>query len=154
MYTPCCLSCCFCTCLPWFFVSCCVCCCCTYACFDLAWCTKFRWYSWPLACAEVHQLPLGLVEPRSHGHKVGQRLGFRIGRRFASGGGRGKCSAGRLCTGARCRFTSRKATRHRYQEGRRRCGHTLPLPGGSCYRIRVTWARIVHQAISGLDEGV
>ena len=29
---------------------------------------------------------------------------------------RGKFSAACLCTGAGCRFTSRKATRHRYQE--------------------------------------
>ena len=48
-----------CTCLHWFFISCCVCCCCTYACFDLARCTKLRWCWWPLASAEVHQLPPG-----------------------------------------------------------------------------------------------
>ena len=34
------------------------------------------------------------------------------------------------------------------------CGHTFPPPGGSWYPIRVTWARIGHQAINGLDEGV
>ena len=45
----------------------------------------------------------------SHGHKEGQRWGFRSGRRFASclrGGGRGKFSAGRRCTEAGCRFHS------------------------------------------------
>ena len=31
-------------------------------------------------------------------------------------------------------------------------GHTFPPPGGSCYPIRVTWARIGHQAVDGLDE--
>ena len=35
-----------------------------------------------------------------------------------------------------------------------RCGHTFPPPGGSWYPIRVTWIRIGHQAIDGLDEGV
>ena len=45
--------CCSCTCLPWFFISCCVCCCCTCACFDPARCSQFRWYWWPLACAET-----------------------------------------------------------------------------------------------------
>ena len=35
-----------------------------------------------------------------------------------------------------------------------RCGHTFPPPGGSWYPIRVTWIRIGHQAINGLDEGV
>ena len=35
-----------------------------------------------------------------------------------------------------------------------RCGHTFPPPGGSWYPIRVTWTRIGHQAIDGLDEGV
>ena len=34
------------------------------------------------------------------------------------------------------------------------CGHTFPPPGGSWYPIRVTWTRIGHQAIDGLDEGV
>ena len=34
------------------------------------------------------------------------------------------------------------------------CGHTFPPPGGSWYPIRVTWTRIGHQAINGLDEGV
>ena len=33
-------------------------------------------------------------------------------------------------------------------------GHTFPPPGGSWYPIRVTWIRIGHQAIDGLDEGV
>ena len=55
---------------------------------------------------------------------------------------------------AGCRFTSQEATRHRYQEGQGRCGHTFPPPGGSWYPIRVTWIRIGHQAIDGLDEGV
>ena len=35
-----------------------------------------------------------------------------------------------------------------------RCGHTFPPPGGSWYPIRVTWIRIGHQAIDGLDKGV
>ena len=39
----------------------------------------------------------------------------------------------------------------RVREG---CGHTFPPPGGSWYPIRVTWIRIGHQAINGLDEGV
>ena len=93
----------------------------------------------------------------SHGHKEGQRWGFRSGRRFASclrGGGRGKFSAGRRCTGAGCRFTSQEATRHRNQATQGGCGHTFPPPGGSWYPIRVTWTRIGHQAINGLDEGV
>ena len=68
--------------------------------------------------------------------------------------GRGKFSAGRRCTGAGCRFTSQEATRHRYQARQGRCGHTFPPPGGSWYPIRVTWIRIGHQAIDGLDEGV
>ena len=83
---------------------------------------------------------------RSHGHKVGQKWGFLSGRRFAScrrGGGRGKFSAGRRCTGAGCKFTSKE-----------RCGHTFPPPGGSWNPTRVTWTRIGHQAINGLDEGV
>ena len=85
------------------------------------------------------------------------KVGFRSGRRFAPclrGGGRGKFSAGRRCTGAGCRFTSREATRHRYQACQGRCGHTFPPPGGSWCPIRVTWIRIGHQAIDGLDEGV
>ena len=40
--------------------------------------------------------------------------------------------AGR-CTGAGCRFTSREATRHRYQASQGKCGHTFPPPGGSWY---------------------
>ena len=51
-------------------------------------------------------------------------------------------------------FTSQEATRHRYQAGQGKCGHTSPPPGGSWYPIRVTWIRIGHQAINGLDEGV
>ena len=48
-----------------------------------------------------------------------------------------------------------QATRHRYQDSvKGRCGHTFPPPGGSWYPIRVTWMRIGHQAIDGLDEGV
>ena len=83
--------------------------------------------------------------------------GFRSGRRFASclrGGGRCKFSAGRRCTGAGCRFHSQEATRHRYQACQGRCGHTFDPHGGSWYPIRVTWIRIGHQAIDGLDEGV
>ena len=64
------------------------------------------------------------------------------------GGGRGKFSAGRQCTGAGCRFTSRKATRHRYQAGQGKCGHTFPPPGGSWCPIRVTWTWVGHQAIN------
>ena len=56
--------------------------------------------------------------------------------------------------GAGCRFTSQVANRHRYQECQGRCGHTFPPTGGSWYPIRVTWIRIGHQAIDGLDEGV
>ena len=55
---------------------------------------------------------------------------------------------------AGCRFTSQEATRHRYQAGQGKCGHTFPPPGGSWYPIRVTWTWIGHQAIDGLDEGV
>ena len=97
------------------------------------------------------------VRVGSHGHKEGQRWGFQSGRRFASchrGGGRGKFSASRRCTGAGCRFHSQEATRIRYQACQGRCGHTFPPPGGSWYAIRVTWIRIGHQAINGLDEGV
>ena len=47
------------------------------------------------------------------------------------GGGRGKFSAGRRCTGAGCRFTSQEATGHRHEAGQGRCGHTFPPPGGS-----------------------
>ena len=61
--------------------------------------------------------------------------------------------AGRV-RGAGCRFHSQEATRHRYQAGQGKCGHALPPPGGSWYAIRVTWIRIGHQAIDGLDEGV
>ena len=53
-----------------------------------------------------------------------------------------------------CRFTSQEATRHRNQACQGGCGHTFPPPGGSWYPIRVTWMRIGHQAIDGLDEGV
>ena len=56
--------------------------------------------------------------------------------------------------GQGCRFTSREATRHRNQASQGGCGHTFPPPGGSWYPIRVTWTRIGHQAINGLDEGV
>ena len=56
--------------------------------------------------------------------------------------------------GAGCRFTSQEATRHRNQAGQGRCGHTFPPPGGFWYPIRVTWTRIGHQTINGLDEGV
>ena len=38
--------------------------------------------------------------------------------------------------------------------GKGGCGHTFPPPGGSWYPIRVTWTRIGHQAINGLDEDV
>ena len=65
-----------------------------------------------------------------------------------------KFSAGRRCTGAGCRFTSQVATRSWYQAAKGWCGHSFPPPGGSWYPIRVTWTRIGHQAISGLDEGV
>ena len=77
-----------------------------------------------------------------HCHKERQRWSFRTGRRFASclrGGGRGKFSAGRRCAGAGCRFTSRTATSLRYQEGKERCGHTFPPPGGSRH-LDVDWA--------------
>ena len=46
-------------------------------------------------------------------------------------GGSGKFSAGRPGTGAGCRFTSREATRHWYQDRQEKCGHTFPPPGGS-----------------------
>ena len=62
--------------------------------------------------------------------------------------------AGGVRTGAGCRFTSQEATRHWNQASQGRCGHTFPPPGGSWYPIRVTWTRIGHQAINGLDEGV
>ena len=66
----------------------------------------------------------------------------------------GQFSAGRRCTGAGCRLTSQEATRHRFQAAKGRCGHTFPPPGGSWCPIRVTWTRVGHQAIDGLDEGV
>ena len=78
------------------------------------------------------------------------------GRRFASclrGGGRGKFSAGRRCTGAGCRFSPQEATRQRYQARQGKCGHTFPPPGSSWYPIRVTWIRIGHQAIDGGFSG-
>ena len=40
------------------------------------------------------------------------------------------------------------------RQSKGRCGHTFPPSGGSWYPIRVTWIRIGHQAINGLDEGV
>ena len=52
---------------------------------------------------------------------------------------------------AGCRFHSQEATRHKYQVCQGRCGHTFPPPGGSWYPIRVTWIRIGHQAINGLE---
>ena len=67
------------------------------------------------------------------------------------GGSRGEFSASRRCTEAGWWSLSRKATRHRYQEGKWRCGCTF---GGSRNHNRVTWTRIGHQAIDGLDEGV
>ena len=67
------------------------------------------------------------------------------------GGSRGEFSASRRCTEAGWWSLSRKATRHRYQEGKWRCGCTF---GGSRNQFRVTWTRIGHQAIDGLDEGV
>ena len=50
---------------------------------------------------------------------------------LSTGGGRGKFSASRLCTGAGCWSLTRKATRHRCQAVKGRCGHTFPPPGGS-----------------------
>ena len=46
------------------------------------------------------------------------------------------------------------ATSTRNQVVQGRCGDTFHPPGGSWYPIRVTWTRIGHQAIDGLDEGV
>ena len=69
----------------------------------------------------------------SHGHKEGQRWGFRSGRRFAPclrGVGSSKFSAGPAVCGAGC-WSLSQATRRRYQEGKGRCGHTFPPPGGS-----------------------
>ena len=60
----------------------------------------------------------------------------------------------RPATETGCRFHSQEATRHRYQAGQWKCGHTFPPPGGYWYPTRVTWIRIGHQAIDGLDEGV
>ena len=75
------------------------------------------------------------------GEEAEQRRGFRSGRRFASclrGGGRGKFSAGRRCTGAGCRFTSQEATRHRNQAGQGEVWTHLPstrrfLVSNSCH---------------------
>ena len=56
------------------------------------------------ACTEFS----GSVKAGSHQEEEYQRWGFPSGRRFTSclrGGGRSKFSAGRLCTGAGCRFT-------------------------------------------------
>ena len=83
------------------------------------------------------------------------KVGFRSGRRFAS------ClRAGvnfRQPGGVRWQVAGSLPGRqpsHRYQAVEGRCGHTFPPPGGSWYPIRVTWIRIGHQAINGLDEGV
>ena len=56
--------------------------------------------------------------------------------------------------GGRLQVTSQEATRSWYQAAQGWCGHTFPPLRGSWYPIRVTWARIGHQAINGLDEGV
>ena len=65
-------------------------------------CTEFRCFWWLVARAQVHQSQSETLWGGSHGHKEGQRWGFRSGRRFASclrGGGRGKISAGRPVAG-------------------------------------------------------
>ena len=101
----------------------------------------------------------------SHGEEVHQRWGFRSGRRFASclrGGGRGKFSAGRRCTGAGCRFTFQEATRHRNQANQGGCGHTFPPPRrflvsnfvspgrGLDIRQSMGWTKVCGTARSGI----
>ena len=67
----------------------------------------------------------------------------------------GKFSAGRRCTGGRLRVHFPGGNQaHGTSRVKGGCGHTFPPPGGSWYPIRVTWIRIGHQAINGLDECV
>ena len=86
-----------------------------------------------------------------------QRWGFPSGRRFAS------CprGGGRLGTGAGCRFTSQDATRHRYQVGKGRCGHTFlhpEVPGiqsvspgyGLDIRQSTGWTKVCGTTRSGI----
>ena len=81
------------------------------------------------------------------GTREGQKVGFPAEDLLpvSEVGGRGKFSAGAGgCTGAGCRFTSRKATRHRYQACQGRCGHTFPstwrfLIPSSCH-LGADWA--------------
>ena len=73
----------------------------------------------------------------------------------------GKFSACRRCTGAGCRFHSRKSTRHWYQAGQGRCGHTFPPPEvhdtrfaspGRGFGIRKSmgWTKVCSTARSGI----
>ena len=98
------------------------------------------------------------VHGPSHGHKEFQMVGFPVwpedlrpvseveaGLNFRLAGGVRGQVAGSL---------PRKQPGTGTRQVRRRCGHTFPPPGGSWYPIRVTWIRIGHQGINGLDEGV
>ena len=105
----------------------------------------------PVCKSTSYHLEVGTRRRRGY-----QKWEFRTGRRFAPclrGGGRGKFSAGRRCSGAGCRFTSQEATRHWYQAGQGRSGHTFSPPEGSWFSICVTWTWVEDQAINGLDEG-
>ena len=100
----------------------------------------------------------------SQGEKEGQRKGFRSGRRLAPcrrGGDWGKFSAGRRCTGAGCRFTSREATRRWYPAGKGKCCHTslhpevpdtqFVSPGRDLgIRQSLGWTKVCSTARSGI----
>ena len=67
------------------------------------------------------------------------------------GGGRGKCSAGRRCTGAGCRFTSQVATRSWYQAAKGWCGpdSRFVSPGrGLGIRPSMGWTKVCGTAQS------
>ena len=84
-----------------------------------------------MVCAEIHKC----LWPGSHGQEEGPKWGFQSSRKFASclrGGVRGEFSAGWPSTGAGCCALSRAATSTRF----------------------LTWTRIGHQAINGLEDGV
>ena len=83
-------------------------------------------------------------------------MGFRSGRRFASclrGGGRGKFSVRRRCTG-RLLVLFPKSNQAQVPGVSGKVRSHLSSTRRFLVPIRVTWARVEYQAINGLDEGV
>ena len=99
------------------------------------------------ACAEVHQLQLGWLQPGSHGLEAYQRWGFPSGRRFAyclRGGGRSKISACPPSTSAGCCALFPTATRTRNQACEGLCGELLFLLWLWYLRISILWHYIIE----------